>query len=246
MRICLPAALLLTVAAAAPAEDKAVQPDKKATAHLVYFALNDSSAAARDKLVAACEKYLSKYKGITYFSAGARAEPLEPAVTDKDYDVALHIVFDSKAAHDAYQEHADHKKFIDENKANWKKVRVFDFEDGEVAAKNVRAKDQTVVHGVYFSLKDASESGRAAFIKSLNDELCSPPKEYYVRFSTGVRGKGFDRDVNDKDFDVALFIVFENRKGLETYLPADYHKRFIEKNKDRIKGVRVFDDAVKK
>src|SRR5262249_59880511 len=90
---------------------------------------------------------------------------------------------------------------------------------------------------------DGSDAGRSTFIKALGDDLCSPPKEYYVRFSAGARGKGFDRDVNDKDFDVALFIVFENRKGLETYLPADYHKKFIEKNRDKIKGVRVFDDA---
>ena len=215
-------------------------------AHNVFFKLKDASPARVRELVEACKKYLNVQAGIVFFAAGTLCADLARDVNDRDWHVGLHLVFIDKAAHDAYQEHADHKKFIDENKANWKKVRVFDFEDGEVAAKNVRAKDQTVVHGVYFSLKDASESGRAAFIKSLNDELCSPPKEYYVRFSTGVRGKGFDRDVNDKDFDVALFIVFENRKGLETYLPADYHKKFIEKNKDKIKGVRVFDDAVKK
>jgi hypothetical protein len=30
------------------------------------------------------------------------------------------------AAHDKYQDHERHKKFIDENKGNWDKVRVFD------------------------------------------------------------------------------------------------------------------------
>jgi len=40
--------------------------------------------------------------------------------------VVLHVVFRNKEAHDAYQEHERHVAFIDENKANWKRVRVFD------------------------------------------------------------------------------------------------------------------------
>jgi quinol monooxygenase YgiN len=47
-------------------------------------------------------------------------------VNDLDYDVALHIVFKNKAAHDKYQDAPRHQKFIDENKALWAKVRVFD------------------------------------------------------------------------------------------------------------------------
>jgi hypothetical protein len=40
--------------------------------------------------------------------------------------VALHVVFDSKASHDAYQVAPSHLQFIQENKPNWKQVRVFD------------------------------------------------------------------------------------------------------------------------
>jgi hypothetical protein len=40
--------------------------------------------------------------------------------------VALHIYFKDQAAHDKYQDAPRHKQFIDENKDNWKKVRVFD------------------------------------------------------------------------------------------------------------------------
>jgi Stress responsive A/B Barrel Domain len=36
------------------------------------------------------------------------------------------MVFASKEAHDQYQEHPKHLKFIEENKENWEKVRVFD------------------------------------------------------------------------------------------------------------------------
>ena len=43
-----------------------------------------------------------------------------------DFDVALHVVFDSREAHDAYQTAPRHNQFIDENKPNWERVRVFD------------------------------------------------------------------------------------------------------------------------
>ena len=47
-------------------------------------------------------------------------------MNDKQFDVALHVVFESRAAHDQYQVHPRHVKFIEENKPNWATVRVFD------------------------------------------------------------------------------------------------------------------------
>ena len=95
-------------------------------AHNVYFALKDNTAETRKKLVDACKKYLSNHPGEVFFAAGTRAEDLTREVNDRDFDVALHIVFKDKAAHDKYQEDKRHKQFIEENKDNWKKVRVFD------------------------------------------------------------------------------------------------------------------------
>lgn len=95
-------------------------------AHMVYFTLKENTPEAKKKLVAACKKYLSGHDGTAYFSAGVRAEELDREVNDRDWDVALHLVFKSKAAHDKYQEAQRHKDFIAENKDNWKKVRVFD------------------------------------------------------------------------------------------------------------------------
>ena len=51
---------------------------------------------------------------------------LDRDVNDRDWDVGLHLVFETKAAHDAYQDDATHNRFIDEMKPNWSKVRVFD------------------------------------------------------------------------------------------------------------------------
>ncbi|GBD37157.1 hypothetical protein HRbin36_02287 [bacterium HR36] len=95
-------------------------------AHNVYFSLKDNSPQAKARLVEACRKYLSGHEGTVFFAAGVLAEDLNRPVNDRDFDVGLHIVFKDKAAHDRYQEHPRHKQFIEENQANWKKVRVFD------------------------------------------------------------------------------------------------------------------------
>jgi len=122
--------LTLTIAAFAVVggrERTAAEEDKgPMLAHNVYFALKDNSAAAKNKLVDACKKYLSNHPGEVFFAAGTRAEDLTREVNDRDFDVALHIVFKDKAAHDKYQDDKRHKQFIEENKDNWKKVRVFD------------------------------------------------------------------------------------------------------------------------
>jgi hypothetical protein len=94
--------------------------------HDVYFTLHEASPAAQEKMVAACQKYLSQHEGTVFFGAGTLCEELDRPVNDRDFHIALHIVFKDKAAHDKYQAHPDHLKFIEENKANWKQVRVFD------------------------------------------------------------------------------------------------------------------------
>ena len=94
--------------------------------HNVFFQLTDNSPAARQKLLDACNKYLTGHPGEVFFAAGLRGEAFTRAVNDRDWDVGLHIVFQSKADHDRYQDAERHVKFVEENKPNWKKVRVFD------------------------------------------------------------------------------------------------------------------------
>lgn len=94
--------------------------------HMVYFTLKDRSPAAIDKMVAACQKYLTGHPGTVFFAAGKLVPDLTRPVNQTDFDVALHVVFDSREAHDAYQVAPRHQQFIDENKPNWERVRVFD------------------------------------------------------------------------------------------------------------------------
>jgi hypothetical protein len=94
-------------------------------AHMVYFTLKDRSAEAIDKLVAACHRYLTDHPGTVYFSVGTLADLARP-VNDRQFDVALHVVFQNRQAHDAYQVASRHQQFIAESQPNWAHVRVFD------------------------------------------------------------------------------------------------------------------------
>jgi hypothetical protein len=96
-------------------------------AHIVFFTLNDSTPAHRRKLVELCKTHLTNHPGEVYFSVGTLAD-LSREVNDREFDVALHVVFESRAAHDAYQNAPRHLEFIAAAKPMWKKVRVFDSE----------------------------------------------------------------------------------------------------------------------
>ncbi len=104
--------------------------EKKASeaqlAHMVFFTLKDSNEANRKRLAEACKKYLDGHEGVAYFSVGTVNSDLKREVNDRDFDVALHLVFKNHAAHDRYQDHPRHLAFIAEAKDLWSKVRVFD------------------------------------------------------------------------------------------------------------------------
>jgi len=100
--------------------------EAKALLHNVFFTLKDSSPVMKQKLVDDCYAYLSSVSGALSFSAGTRAEHHTRDVNDTQFHVALTILFDSVASHDAYQEWGRHKEFITANNNNWSQVRVFD------------------------------------------------------------------------------------------------------------------------
>ena len=101
-------------------------------AHMVYFKLKDSSDTSTGKFVAGCKEFLSKHEGVVYFSVGVIAKDLNRDVNDKDFDVALNVVFHNKEAHDKYATHPRHLKFIEKYQEAWAKVRVFDSYISEV------------------------------------------------------------------------------------------------------------------
>ncbi|HEX8343084.1 MAG TPA: Dabb family protein [Tepidisphaeraceae bacterium] len=95
--------------------------------HSVFFWMKeDAPADAAAQTLADCDALLSQIPGMVAFSAGRPAmTPRE--VVDNTYAVGLLTAFADRAAHDAYQTHPLHLQFIDRNKANWERVRVYDF-----------------------------------------------------------------------------------------------------------------------
>src|SRR5262245_17809089 len=124
--LLLAGAVALGIGLSLPAEEdrdkkkkKAADEDGRALVHNVYFSLKDSSADSRKKFIAACKKYLTKHKGEVYFAVGPIVDELKREVNDRDFDVALTIVFKNKATHDEYQDAKRHLQFIEENKDSW-------------------------------------------------------------------------------------------------------------------------------
>jgi hypothetical protein len=115
--------LLDTAAPSRSAEKK----NEARLAHMVFFTLKESSAASRERFVASCNKYLAGHDGVVFYAVGTIAEDVvEPGVSVRDFDVSLHLVFESKDAEAKYLKDPRHVKFVEENKAQFQKVRVFD------------------------------------------------------------------------------------------------------------------------
>jgi hypothetical protein len=96
-----------------------------------------------------------------------------------------------------------------------------------------------LVHGVYFTLKDNSEAGRQEFIGLCEKYLSG--HEGTVYFGVGPRGGEFDREVNDQEYDIGLYVVFESKAAHDKYQSAPRHVEFIEKGREKWSKVRVFD-----
>jgi hypothetical protein len=99
---------------------------EKLLAHNVYFTLKDPSAEAKQTLISACHKYLTGHEGVVFYAAGGLEKDLVRDVNDRDFHVALHVVFKDRKAHDNYQKAERHLAFIEESRSNWAQVRVFD------------------------------------------------------------------------------------------------------------------------
>ncbi|MHC4477053.1 MAG: Dabb family protein [Planctomycetota bacterium] len=122
-------ALLVAVLAAGCASQQTrplAAADDPMLAHDVYFTLKDNSDAAQQKLTDSCYELLADIPGIVFFTAGPRVKRFIRPVNIIDFDVGLHIVFENKKAHDAYQSCEKHQQFLNQNKAALRRVRVYD------------------------------------------------------------------------------------------------------------------------
>ena len=101
-------------------------------AHQVLFSLHDNSPKARQAFIKACQELLREQSTAVYTAVGELADDIAWSVSDRDFDVALVIVFRDKAAHDAYQDSPPHVRFMERHEADWKSIRAIDWYVGTV------------------------------------------------------------------------------------------------------------------
>jgi hypothetical protein len=94
--------------------------------HSVFFTLADSSDEKIQQLIDDAYKYLTTGDGLVSVHCGGRITDLDRPVNDDQFHVALIVIFESREAHDVYQDLPDHLTFVERNKGNWAEVRVFD------------------------------------------------------------------------------------------------------------------------
>jgi hypothetical protein len=110
------------------------------------------------------------------------------------------------------------------------------------SADEPAAANSMLSHDVYFSLKDNSSEGKKKVVEACKKYLTGHPGTVF--FAAGVLAEELTREVNDRDFDVSLHIVFKDKAAHDKYQDAERHKQFIAEVKDGLKKVRVFDSVV--
>ncbi len=94
--------------------------------HTVYFWLDpDLDATARENFVQSAHA-LGEAPTVQHCFVGAPADTPEREVTDHSFDYSLHLLFANVADHNAYQVDPVHLKFVDEQAAKFKTVKVLD------------------------------------------------------------------------------------------------------------------------
>ena len=123
---------LLGMATAVTAQSAKAEPatEKKDTlpklVHHVFFWLkNPDSAEDRAKLIAGI-KTLGAIETVRAIHVGIPASTEKREVVDASYHVSELLCFDDVEGQNVYQEHALHKKFVEECSHLWSKVLVYD------------------------------------------------------------------------------------------------------------------------
>jgi len=94
--------------------------------HVVLFQLKDElSATEREDFRLGLESLMRIPSAVGVYVGTPASTPERPVIV-KDYDFALTVVLPDLEAHDNYQAHELHQKFLQDFKPFWKSVRVID------------------------------------------------------------------------------------------------------------------------
>ncbi len=99
-----------------------------------------------------------------------------------------------------------------------------------------------LAHNVFFKLKDSSPANVDALVAACKQYL--NVQAGIVFFAAGKLCPELDRDVNVRDWDVGLHLVFVDKAAHDAYQDDAVHVKFVEDNKPNWAAVRVFDTLV--
>ena len=110
---------------------------------------------------------------------------------------------------------------------------------GHIMAADAAQPEKQLAHMVYFTLAEKTPENRQKLIDACKKYLTG--HEGVVFFGVGKVAEGLDREVNIRDWDVGLHLVFKNRAAHDKYQTHPRHLQFIEAGKPLWKSVKVFD-----
>lgn len=99
-----------------------------------------------------------------------------------------------------------------------------------------------LAHNVLFKLKDSSPAKVQELVAACKKYLNVQPG--IVFFAAGTLCEELDREVNVRDWDVGLHLVFVDKAAHDAYQIDPMHVKFVEENKPSWSAVRVFDSLV--
>lgn len=104
----------------------ATQQNDSVFMHMVFFWIKDEAPSdIGQRMIDDCWNLLASMPMVIDLQAGAPAgTPRE--VVDNSYHVGLIVKLQDKAAHDDYQVHENHQKFLNTYKDYWEKVVIYD------------------------------------------------------------------------------------------------------------------------
>jgi hypothetical protein len=99
-----------------------------------------------------------------------------------------------------------------------------------------------LAHNVFFKLKDNSPAKVAQLVADCKKYL--NVQAGIAFFAAGTLCAELDREVNVRDWDVGLHIVFVDKAAHDVYQDDATHNQFIAENKANWAAVKVFDSLV--
>lgn len=224
--------------------------------HSTYFNLGTSNTPGIvEAYMAEAREYLSTSDGMISFWIGTRATDMIRPENDLNYDIAMHQLFKDEASFNLYNSNdTSHSQFVtDVNR--WvpgTTRRVMDayitnlIIGGNSSEPQYIGADgnfpQSLMHNLYFSLKDKSADNIAKFTDICVKYLSQHPG--IQQFTTGGL-TDIKRDVSVRNFEVAVSIIYESRSAYEEYLKSKLHLEFFTASAGMIDNTYIFDSYLK-